>query len=295
MMRRSKQRVKRRGLILFTVFLVLFFLFFPKTVSAGAKEGLALWFYTVMPALLPFMIISGFMMKERITEPLNRLIGPFLSRLFAIPYRCAYPVVIGFLSGFPVGAKVTGQMYFNQEITREEAEYLLSFCNNASPMFLISYIGVECLHLRMPVEIFIFIVFSAWIQSFYTRKKYHMHSEPFPGSVFRKKNSAFSGKGAALKQVSRPGVVEALDESIMDSFLTITKIGGYILLFSILIQMIQDFIPIDHSLKYIGIGFLEITTGGKVFSGISLAPWLKYGIFVGLCAFGGISSIFQTA
>ena len=81
----------------------------------------------------------------------------------------------------------------------------------------------------------------------------------------------------------------------MDAFMTITKIGGYILLFSILIQMTMDFIPIESSIKYIGIGFLEITTGGMLFTKISLPAWLNYSIFVGLCAFGGVSSIFQTA
>lgn len=277
---KQKQNLKRKGLVLCTVFLVLFFLLFPRTVGAGAKEGLELWFHTVLPALMPFMMISGFMMKERITEPLNRLFGPVLSVLFSIPYRMCYPVVVGFLSGFPVGAKVTGQMYRNGEISKEEAEYLISFCNNASPMFLISFIGVECLHLRVPAEIFVFILFSAWVSSFYSRRKYHISK---------------NGKTCVPRQAARPGIVEALDESIMDSFVTMTKIGGYILLFSILIRAILEFVPVDHSLKYIIIGCLEITAGGKVFSGISFVPWLKYSIFVGLCAFGGISSMFQTA
>lgn len=293
---KTRQRLKRKGLVILTIVSVLFFLCFPKTVGSGAKEGLTLWFYTVLPALLPFMILSGFMRKEKITEPLNRLFGPLLSVFFAIPYRLCYPVVIGFLSGFPIGAKITGQMYLDGEISKEEAEYLLSFCNNASPMFLIGFVGVECLHLRVPVEIFVFILFSAWLTSLFFRRKYHIvrfREKNKRGnqawSTGKEKRQAFSGgKG-------RVGVVEALDESIMDSFATMTRIGGYILLFSILIRAILDFVPVDHSLKYILIGVLEITTGGKVFSGISLVPWLKYSIFVGLCAFGGISSLFQTA
>lgn len=278
--------MKRKILVLFPGILIFLCILFPETVSSGAKDGLELWFYSVIPALLPFMILSTFMMKEKITEPVSRMCGPVLSRLFSLPYRCCYPVVIGFLSGFPVGAKVTGQLYQNQEISKEEAEYLLSFCNNASPMFLISFVGVECLHLEVPVEIFFVILFSAWFSSLYTRKKYHVHKEEAG------RDTRVSAK---KRDLSRPGVIEALDESIMDAFHTMTRIGGYILLFSIVIQMIEDFIPMDHSLKYIGIGFLEITTGGMLFSEISLAGWLKYSIFVGLCAFGGISSIFQTA
>lgn len=307
--------MKRKLLILFIGAVMVLFVVFPVSVSSGAKEGITLWFYTVIPSLLPFMIFSTFMIKKNITRPIGRVSGPFLCRIFSMPVSCVYPAVIGFLSGYPVGAKVAGQMYLHGEIEKNEAQYLLSFCNNASPMFLISYVGAECLHLQVPAEMFLFILLSAFLSSIYTRKKYHVTylRSDRKKTKNRKRMQKRAGRDAdgifEGEILKRPvlqeehgrrkhtgiSVIEALDESIMDGFTTITKIGGYILLFSILIRLIMDLVPIDHSLKYVGIGFLEITTGGMFFSKATIDPWLKYSIFAGLCAFGGISSVFQTA
>ena len=56
--------MKRKIGILFAYLVIVFFVFFPETVCQGAKTGLLLWFQTVLPALLPFMIVSGFFVKK---------------------------------------------------------------------------------------------------------------------------------------------------------------------------------------------------------------------------------------
>lgn len=93
----------------------------------------------------------------------------------------------------------------------------------------------------------------------------------------------------------KQSIIVSLDESILDAFVTITKIGGYIILFSILAQVLSELIPVSAIIKYIGIGILEITTGGAVISKLALEEWLRNALLAGLCAFGGLSSAAQTA
>lgn len=79
--------MKRKIGILFAYLVIVCFVFFPETVCQGAKTGLLLWFQTVLPALLPFMIVSGFFVKKNITDSINKMAAPFLQKYFTFQDR----------------------------------------------------------------------------------------------------------------------------------------------------------------------------------------------------------------
>lgn len=272
--------MNRKFLAVLLGVVIILFVVFPGTISRGAKFGLTLWFHTVLPALLPFMVLSNFMIKQNITGGVGRISYPLLKRVFGLSRAGCYPAVIGFLSGYPIGAKTTAQLYREGRISKEEAQYLLSFCNNLSPMFLVEYIGIHCMGLKVPAMLLFLIFLSGWIGSFFAGRK------------------RFYRENADSLKISRcqgQTVIASLDESILDAFLTITKIGGYIILFSILAQLVSELLQVSAIIKYIGIGILEITTGGAVISEMCTGEKAMKSILVALCAFGGLSSIAQTA
>lgn len=272
--------MNRKKLAILLGVVIILFILFPAMISQGAKLGLTLWLHTVLPALLPFMILSNFMIKQNITGAVSRIAYPLFARGFGVSRAGCYPAVIGLLSGYPIGAKTTAQLYRENMISKQEAQYLLSFCNNASPMFLLEYIGVHCMGLKYPVMLLVLIYLSAWIGTFFAGRR-----------KFYKENIGRKNIICCQEQ----SVIVSLDESILDAFTTITKIGGYIMLFSIFAQLVSDMLPISAIIKYIGIGILEITTGGAVVSNIQLSEWIRGSVLVALCAFGGLSSVAQTA
>lgn len=259
--------------------MILFFILFPGIVCEGAKRGLLLWFDTVLPALLPFMILSNFLIRQNITESISYIMSPVFTKVFGLSKAGCYPAVIGFLSGYPIGAKAAAQLYQENMISREEAQYLLTFCNNASPMFLLEYIGLHCMGLRYPVLVLALIVLSAFLGSFLWR-----------GKTFQAK----AHQNNRCVQDRCP-VILSLDESILDAFVTITKVGGYIMLFSILAELSEELLPLPDRIKYIGMGILEITIGGEKLHQAGMAQNLQNSILIALCAFGGLSSVAQTA
>lgn len=272
--------MNRKFLAILLGVIIILFVVFPEIISRGAKFGLTLWFHTVLPALLPFMVLSNFMIKQNITGGVSRISYPLLKRAFGLSRAGCYPAVIGFLSGYPIGAKTTAQLYREDRISKEEAQYLLSFCNNLSPMFLVEYIGIHCMGLQVPVVLLFIIFLSGWLGSFLAgRKRFYREST----------------KGPKISCYQKQTVIASLDESILDAFVTITKIGGYIILFSILAQLVSELLQVSAIIKYIGIGILEITTGGAVISEMCVSEKYLKSILVGLCAFGGLSSIAQTA
>lgn len=272
--------MNRKFLAILLGIIIILFVVFPGIISQGAKFGLTLWFHTVLPALLPFMVLSNFMIKQNITGGVSRVSYPLLKRVFGLSREGCYPAVIGFLSGYPIGAKTTAQLYREGRISKEEAQYLLSFCNNLSPMFLVEYIGIHCMGLQVPAMLLFIIFLSGWLGSFFAgRKRFYREST----------------KNIKISCYQKQTVIASLDESILDAFLTITKIGGYIILFSILAQLVSELLQVSAIIKYIGIGILEITTGGAVLSEMCVGEEFMKSILAGLCAFGGLSSIAQTA
>ena len=123
--------------------LFLTMLLFPAPVLKGASDGLLLWFHTVLPTLLPFILVCDLMLHTRAIHWIARIGNRLFSRLFRTSSYGSFSILAGFLCGYPIGAKVTTDLLLSGLISRSEACYLLSFCNNTSPMFVISFLVLQ--------------------------------------------------------------------------------------------------------------------------------------------------------
>lgn len=105
-----------------------------------AAMGLDLWFQKMIPSLLPFMILSGVMVRMKLTDKAAMVVYPVLKPLYKVRKNVCYAMLMGFLCGFPMGARVVDDLYMRRMITRREAEYLLTFCNNIGPVYFCSFV-----------------------------------------------------------------------------------------------------------------------------------------------------------
>ena len=134
-------RPKKFLLILLFACAFLYLLCRPQAASASVRSGLLLWYHSVVPTLLPFMLLTGFLLRLRLLEPLL----PFLQRCLAPIFGCsgygAFAILCGFTAGFPMGSKLTRTLLDQKKISHEEACHLIGFVNNPSPAFLLSYVA----------------------------------------------------------------------------------------------------------------------------------------------------------
>jgi len=148
-----------KGSILF--FFILMFLF-PYASYKGASSGLMLWFINVLPTLLPFIIVSNIIIRINIAGKISELLYPVIGRLFKVSPNGCYPILIGFLSGLPMGAKAVADLTTDNKISQKESHFLLSMCNNTSPIFIMSYIAINQLKMpKMRVPLFMIIYGSS--------------------------------------------------------------------------------------------------------------------------------------
>jgi sporulation integral membrane protein YlbJ len=280
--------------ILFKAGIVLFLaiiLTFPASSYAGAKKGLLLWFNTVLPALLPFIIVSNLIIGLQLTRPLSKILYPVFHFLFGISREGCYPVLIGFLSGIPVGAKTVADLVEQGSIKEKEGQYLLGFCNNASPMFIMSYIAISQLKLpSIRLHLLLIIYLSGILSSFLLFRILD------GGFIYKKEvlSAMDYGQNNGIRNGSPKSYFSLLDSSIMNGFEIITKVGGYIILFSIPAQIISVMGTGDNYLKLMAIGLLEITTGINQISLSSMEMGMKIALITMITAFGGLSGIAQT-
>ncbi len=277
------------GIVLFLILIIIF----PSYSFEGAKQGLLLWFNTILPTLLPFIILSNLIIKMQITASLSKLVYPIFHILFGVSKEGCYPVLIGFLSGIPVGAKSVSDLLKNKRIKTEEAEFLLGFCNNASPMFIMSYIAISQLKLPgMRFGILIILYLSAILSSkiYFTLSNMQKNKKKNKNEI-----SALSLNADEIIQIKIEKFDFALlDASIMNGFEIITKVGGYIILFSIPAKIITNLYPSENMIKLLAVGLLEITTGINQISNSSYPLNIKIVLVIILTAFGGLSGLAQT-
>lgn len=256
--------------------IILFFsmLFLPKEVFKGASSGLLLWFYTILPTLLPFAIFSNLLIYTNSIRYISLIFGPAFKRFFHVSENGSFAILAGFLCGYPMGAKVTADLVHTKQISLSEGQYLLSFCNNTSPMFIISYIVIQNFKQDALIVPTITILLSAPVLCSFLFRRYH-RPQLISSLQTQKLTSTFN--------------FHIVDNCIMSAFETITKVGGYVILFSIFITIFQK-LPIHFILP-----FLEITNGISLISTTCANTLSGFLSIFFLAAFGGFCAIAQTS
>lgn len=269
--------MKRNLVSIGIVFFFFFMLLFPKAVFAGASSGLLLWYQTILPTLFPFLLISNLLLNTGSIYILSDVFGKMVSVLFRVSPNAAFVIVVGFLCGYPMGAKLAADLTLCGYLSKEEGEYLLSFCNNSSPGFLLNFVVLKNLKRQDLLFPTIFILMlSPILVSFFTRKKLPQYSVK-KSIMIQKKNWNFL----------------ELDRSIIDSFQILIKVGGYIILFSVIIVLSQQFFPENRCVLCL-LSTLEITNGIEMLCKLNLCFSQQYILILALTAFGGWCSVAQT-
>jgi len=292
----SKKFIKNTGALSFALLLLSGMLIFPKLSVHFALAALNLWFTKMIPTLFPFMVLSGILIRMNLVKPLCSPFRSLARILFGVEENGIFCIIIGFLCGFPMGAKVIGDLYKRNEISLNEAEYLLSFCNNIGPIYFCGYVLVTLqIENKLP---FLFGMYG--IPLLYGILRHHVKNV----SLYQKNRcgsapKVYSVHSAAIqKKQETPKLMEALDSSILSGIENITKLGGYMIffnLFNMLPRILMQkgfFSTLSYAgrvrLTYFFSCFFEISNGVNLVN--DKAPVLM----LTMLSFGGLCCMAQT-
>ena len=116
-------------------------LHWPQESMEAVREGLNLCGNVILPSLFPFFVLSALIVELGLSQYLGKLLEPVMRPLFRLNGSCACALAMGFIGGYPVGARTAINLYQNGQCTKTEAERLLAFCNNSGPAFILGVVG----------------------------------------------------------------------------------------------------------------------------------------------------------
>ena len=286
-------------LVIFTGCLVIF----SNTNLSAAKSGLVLWANSIVPSLFPFFVATELLSHTNFAYYFGKILNRFMKPIFNVRGEGCFAFIMGIISGYPIGAKIAANFRENNICSKEECERLLSFTNNSGPLFIIGTVGISMfgnstigfllLITHLLASITVGIIFRFW--------KYNVKTYSIPNSSYlnSKDNISLSNLG------------NIIGNSISSSINTILLIGGFVVLFSVIISILQtsQFLnalsncinPIFHLLKIpteftngVISGFIELTNGLNIVCNI---PQKKLSINIIITSFllglGGISILLQ--
>jgi len=280
------------GFSALSCFLIYALLCYPSAMLAASAESIRIWLTKVFPSLFPFAAACGILLRMGTAERLSIFFRPVMKILFGLKGISAFPFFLGSLSGYPMGAKLTAQLYETKQITLPEAQHILVFSGNPGPLFLIGTIGAG--FFGMPI--FGYLLFaSCFLAALLTGMLWR----------FRQPSSANHQQIFPCRK-SMP-LTEALSLSVSDAVDTLLLIGGYMIFFSAVSEAMKQtgtfsllservhFLPFSaKTLQGICSGLLEMTNGAYLLSQSSDALRLRLSLVAFLVSFGGLSVLGQT-
>lgn len=251
--------------------MLIWFLADARRLRLAAVQALTLCAGTVIPALFPFMAVSGMLMGLGIGQWLSPCLAGGMTTLFRLPGAAGSALLLGLTGGYPIGARTAAELYAAGALTRSEAERLLTFCNNANPVFFISVLGQG---------VFGSGTLGLWLWLI------HVLSALLTGLLFRSRHAgprrppAVSFQAASLPRV--------FVTAIRDAAGTMLSVCAFVTFFYVLVSPLSR---LDGPLPTLAVGLCEL------FSLTARLPRDRLGFILaaGCSGWGGLSVLCQTA
>jgi sporulation integral membrane protein YlbJ len=265
--------------------LVCFMVLDPKTTLEASQNGVKLWFNTVLPALFPFFVAADLLVNLGAVHFLGILLEPVMRPLFRLPGTSSFVVAMGFTSGFPVGAVLTKKLWDEKMLTTEEAERLVSFTNNSSPLFILGVVGIG---LFQNAPIGYLLALSHYLSNLLVGiiagfKQPRKAAVPTPANLLSRAIAELVRHHR--QNPKNPGTL--LGDAVRTGITNILAIGGFIIIFSVLTsaltvcgftdwlaRLIQVIGFTYDSATGLGVGLFEMTIGSKAIAA-SQGPLLE--------------------
>ena len=240
-----------------------------KTALQGAQEGIDLCLRAVIPSLFPFLFLGSILAGAAGNG--SRLLRP-VGRLLHIPAGAEGIFLTGILGGYPTGARVVTEAYKSGQLSKNEANWMLTFCNNAGPAFLFGILSTKFSHWSTIWVLWGIHILSAMVVARLQSPGLHNHN--------------------VKMEIQSISPTQALKQAVI----TIGCICGWVVLFRIFLCFCSKWLlwAVPKHVQIAFSGLVELTNGCCELDSITSEP-ARFVLCSALLAFGGLCVTMQTA
>lgn len=255
------------------------FLLCPAACTEGVRDGLSLAAGRALPALVPFFLASGLLVRTGFAETFGRLLARPLARLYRLPPAAASAVLLGLTGGYPVGAATAAALLEQGALRREEAARVNLFCNCTSPGFCIGLVGLGVFgSARTGAVLYGIHALSALLAGLLTARG----GSPQP----------LLQTAAPPVRAPREGFAAAFCTAVQQAAATSLTVTAFLTVFSILLQLLAPVLaPIPYGQALAGV--IELTNGLDRLTALPLSRGGLVTLASFLLGFGGLAVHFQ--
>ena len=269
-------------------FMIILVLIDPTTYVQSALVGLELFGTKVAPALFPFFFFTGILTRCGFAEGMGRLLRRPAKLLYRVPGCGGYVWCMSILSGYPVGAKLTRELYDGGAIDRAQAESITAFTSTSGPLFIVGTVAAGMFQNAKAGYILLVMHFTAALAN---------------GFLYRAGNR----RGGTAVTLPRMRISSALSESMKSALISCLTVGGFVVIFGMAADAVYNTGLITALAKPLSrimpngsvtlaegllLGLVEVTRGAAHMAGEDIYAALPCLSFI--LAFGGLSIILQS-
>lgn len=288
-------QTKKHDLLSFTAALtvslfVLSLVFFPEECYSAAVEGVDTWINVVLPALLPFFIGVELLVGLGVVDFAGTMLEPVMRPVFKTPGLSALIFIMSITSGYPVGVKLTCNLREKDMCTKAEGQRMLAFCSTSGPLFMIGAVSIGMFGSRpagivIALSHYLAAITTGILAGVWIRDNTRVRPTNSKMPSIKKALEAMLKK---RRQDGRP-MGTLLGDAVRESINTLLIVGGFIIMFSVVIRLLSITGALEYMAKPIEkmisgtplptdlvqpllSGMLEITIGSKLISQVQGLP-----------------------
>ena len=267
--------IKKLKYIILTLILIIFILNI-KIVINSTYEASLLFFKKVFITIFPFVILCDFLIYFNYHIFIKGIFGKIINKIFNIDSNTSIIFILSIFSSHPSNAIYIKNLLDNKIIDIKVANRILIYTYFPSIAFVIGVIGVS-LYNSFKVGLMLWII--CFINNILI------------GLFLRKDNVYIESINNESKNIS---FFECFKLSIIKAINTSFIILGNLIVFTIIINLIVNYISINPTILSVLTGFLELTSGVISISLLDIPFNVKFALTSLILNFSSLSILFQS-
>ena len=265
-----KRKYQELLAVLIILFLYLGIFINPSLIIESGISSINIFKTKLFPSIFPFFVLASLLLELGLATKISIKLNPLIRKTFHVEGNSSFIILVSLISGFPSGSKYIVESLKTKSISKDTANYLLTFTHFANPLFVLGTCGLILNSISLAYKILIIQILSNLILGIIIRPKEIISSK----ITNNHQNKSF---------------LEALPKAINDAIKVLLFMLGSITFFMFFSKLLTTTLSLNPFFNTILTGLLDMTSGISLVNTIDTTNYIKGLLVLTFITFGSFS------